>query len=106
MVSESTSKILVGHGADTSTTMGPVTTLQSLEKVTAQVEDAINNGGKVLLGGKRVNRPGYFFQPTVIGNANAKMQISQEETFGPILALYKFETEEEVVHLANDTSVR
>lgn len=105
MVQERTSKLVVGHGADKSTTMGPVTTPQSIEKVTSQVEDAVSKGGKILHGGKRVNRPGYFFEPTVIANATSEMKVSQEETFGPILALFKFETEEEVVRLANDTSV-
>ena len=86
--------------------MGPVTTPQSIEKVTSQVEDAVSKGGEILFGGKRVDRPGYFFEPTIISNANSEMQVTQEETFGPIMALYKFATEAEVVQAANDTSVR
>lgn len=105
MVQERTSKIVVGHGADKSTTMGPVTTPQSIEKVTFKVEDAVSKGGKILHGGKRVDRPGYFFEPTGIANATSEMTVSQEETFGPILALFKFETGEEAVRLANNTSV-
>lgn len=105
MVKQRTSKIVIGHGADKSTTMGPVTTPQSIEKITAQVEDAVSKGGRILHGGKRVDRPGYFFEPTVIANATADMRFAQEETFGPILALYKFETEDEAVKLANATSV-
>ncbi|KIV96908.1 hypothetical protein PV10_00721 [Exophiala mesophila] len=105
MVRERTSKIVVGHGAEKDTTMGPVTTPQSLEKVAAQVEDAVSRGARVLHGGQRVDRPGYFFQPTIIADATDKMRLSQEETFGPILAMYKFETEAEVVRMANDTSM-
>lgn len=106
MIYDRTSKIIVGHGAEKSTTMGPLTTPQSIEKVTSQVKNAVSKGGKILCGGKRIDRPGYFFEPTVIANATSDMQVTQEETFGPILALYKFETEEEVVRAANDTSVR
>lgn len=105
MVYERTSQIVVGHGADKSTTMGPVTTPQSLDKIAAQVDDAVSKGGRILHGGKRMDRPGYFFEPTVITNATSEMRMNQEETFGPILALYRFETEDEAVRLANDTSV-
>lgn len=105
MVQERTSKIIVGHGSEKSTTMGPVTTPQSLDKVAAQVDDAVSKGGRILHGGKRIDRPGYFFEPTVIADATAEMGVAQEETFGPILALFRFTTEEEVVKLANDTSV-
>ena len=106
MVCHRTSKIVVGHGAEESSTMGPVTTPQSLDKIAAQVDDAVSKGGRISHGGKRIDRPGYFFEPTIITNATSEMKITQEETFGPILALYKFETEEEAVRLANDTSVR
>lgn len=105
MVRKRTSKIVVGHGADKTTTMGPVTTPQSLAKVAAQVEDAVGHGARVLHGGNRVDRPGYFFEPTIIADATHQMRLSQEETFGPILAMYKFDTEAEAVRMANDTSV-
>lgn len=85
--------------------MGPVTMARALDKAEQQVEDAKKHGGQVVLGGERVKGDGYFFQPTVITGANNKMLISSEETFAPVLALFSFETEDEVVKEANNTSV-
>lgn len=101
-----TRTLVVGHGSDPSTTMGPVTTPQSLERLADQVSDAETNGGIIAYGGKRIKSlKGYFFEPTIILNANAGMKITQEETFGPLCALYPFNTEGEVVKAANDTTV-
>jgi acyl-CoA reductase-like NAD-dependent aldehyde dehydrogenase len=106
LISNRTSKLVVGHGASPSTTMGPVTTPRSIDKVIAQVEDAKKKGGKIALGGSKVqDTTGYFFQPTIILDAKPEMLITEEETFGPVLALYPFETEEEAVEMANNTSV-
>ncbi len=105
-LSERTRKLIVGHGAAKSTTMGPVTTSRSLDKALAQVEDAKKHGGRIILGGGKVkDTSGYFFEPTIILDANQQMLITEEETFAPVLALYKFDTEEEVVAAANNTSV-
>ncbi|KAI0889344.1 aldehyde dehydrogenase [Annulohypoxylon maeteangense] len=96
----------LGHGMDPSTTMGPLTVPSGLDKVAAQIADAQENGGTVLTGGKRVSgNTGYFFEPTIIADATRAMRIADEETFGPVLALFRFETEEEAVRLANDTSM-
>lgn len=106
VMKERTAKLVVGHGADKNTTMGPVTTPQGMTKALAQVEDAKKLGGQVILGGaKMTGSTGYFFEPTIILGAKKEMLITQEETFGPILALYSFDTEDEAVKLANDTSV-
>jgi succinate-semialdehyde dehydrogenase/glutarate-semialdehyde dehydrogenase len=105
LLTERTKQLVVGHGNDKTTTMGPVTTPRGLDKCEAQVEDAIKKNGHILLGGKRKDQPGYFFEPTIIGNAKKEMLITEEETFAPVLALYQFESEDEVVELANDTSV-
>ncbi|TAQ90293.1 hypothetical protein B7494_g1389 [Chlorociboria aeruginascens] len=106
ILKERTGKLIVGHGADTSTTMGPVTTTQSLDKALAQVEDAKKHGGQVILGGRKVeNTTGYFFEPTIILGAKKEMLITREETFAPILALYSFDTEEQAVEAANNTSM-
>ena len=89
--------------------MGPVTTDRSLGKAEAQVEDAQKNGGKVVLGGKRLHGTpgydGYFFEPTLITGAKDSMLIAREETFAPVMALFEFDTEEEAVQRANDTSM-
>jgi acyl-CoA reductase-like NAD-dependent aldehyde dehydrogenase len=103
---ERTSKIVVGHGASATSTMGPVTTPQSVDRSEKQVEDAKKHGARILLGGKRIDGPGFFFAPTIIADATTEMRITNEESFGPILTLYHFETEEEVVQAANATSVR
>ncbi|KAF2842540.1 succinate-semialdehyde dehydrogenase [Patellaria atrata CBS 101060] len=106
MLIDETRKIKVGHGIETETTMGPVTTPRGIEKVECQIKDAQKHGGTVLTGGKKpYGLPGYFFEPTIISNMKPEMLISREETFGPILSLYKFETEDEVVDLANKTSM-
>ncbi|KAK2739763.1 hypothetical protein FQN57_006460 [Myotisia sp. PD_48] len=109
MFRERTASLVVGHGAKEGTTMGPVTTPRSIDKAASQVEDAVKLGGKVILGGHRYTKPdcagGYFFEPTIITDMTPEMLISREETFAPIAALYKFETEEEAVSLANDTSM-
>ncbi|KAL1968101.1 hypothetical protein VTN77DRAFT_2231 [Rasamsonia byssochlamydoides] len=106
MLKERTSKIVVGHGAAEGTTMGPLTTPRGIAKAANQVEDAKRLGAKVILGGNEIkDKGGYFFEPTIITDMKQEMLISREETFAPIAALYKFETEEEVVKLANDTSM-
>jgi succinate-semialdehyde dehydrogenase/glutarate-semialdehyde dehydrogenase len=107
IVLEKTRKLVVGHGNDSKTTMGPVTTTRGLDKAEAQVADALAHGGKLLLGTgeRRKDGGGYFFEPTIIGDANRGMQIAQEETFAPVLALFAFDTEEEAVQRANDTSM-
>ncbi|KAF5625323.1 succinate-semialdehyde dehydrogenase [Fusarium tjaetaba] len=106
MMLEATNKLRVGHGADSGSTMGPLTTSRGVDKVKKHVEDAVSKGGKVLCGGKQPeNLKGYFFEPTIISGMTADMLTTQEEIFGPILGLYKFETEDEVVKKANDTSM-
>ena len=106
---EKTRELKVGHGAEKSTTMGPVTTPRSLDKAEAQVADAEKHGGKIELGGKKLHGSGgyegYFFEPTLITGANKEMLIASEETFAPVLALFEFDTEEEAVKAANNTSM-
>jgi acyl-CoA reductase-like NAD-dependent aldehyde dehydrogenase len=106
MMLEATQKIKVGHGSDPSTTMGPLTTSRGVEKLERHVADAVNHGGKVLCGGKKpAGLSGYFFEPTIISGMTSEMLSTREEIFGPLLGLYRFETEEEAVRMANDTSM-
>lgn len=109
ILTEKTRQIVVGHGADSKTTMGPVTTERSLDKAQQQVDDAVQRGGNIVLGGKKLHGTagydGYFFEPTLITGANKEMLIAQEETFAPVLALFEFDTEEEAVERANATSM-
>lgn len=106
MLTEGTKKLVIGHGAEKGTTLGPVTTPRGLEKAKNQVEDAKSKGGRIVLGGAKVEgKKGYFFEPTIVLDAKKSMLITEEETFAPVLALYEFETEEEAVAEANNTSV-
>ena len=106
MLKERTSSLKIGHGMKPDTTLGPVTTPNGLDKATALVDDAKKRGGDIILGGKRVaGLSGYFFEPTIVKNAHAEMLIIREENFAPVLGLIRFQDEDEVVQLANDTSV-
>jgi succinate-semialdehyde dehydrogenase / glutarate-semialdehyde dehydrogenase len=106
MLLEETKKLKVGHGMESSTTMGPVTTDRGITKLLSQIEDAKSHGATVATGGQRIElNGGYFFEPTVLTGMKANMRISDEETFAPVLPLYSFETEEEVVEAANRTSM-
>jgi succinate-semialdehyde dehydrogenase/glutarate-semialdehyde dehydrogenase len=107
MMVQKATALKIGHGAQDGTTLGPVTTKRSLDKAESLVEDAKQKGARILSGGKRIeNGGGYFFNPTVIADANEDMLVAQEEQFAPIAALFSFETESEVVEKANSTSVR
>jgi succinate-semialdehyde dehydrogenase / glutarate-semialdehyde dehydrogenase len=110
ILTRKTLALKVGHGASPSTTMGPVTALRALDNAEAQVSDAVKFGGQIVAGGKRLqNTPGYdggyFFEPTLITGGTDEMLIAREETFAPVLGLFEFETEEEVVRRANATSL-
>ncbi|KAH7016887.1 succinate-semialdehyde dehydrogenase [Ilyonectria destructans] len=100
-----TQTLRVGHGAEPSTTMGALTTPRGIERLERYVLDAVSKGGKILCGGQRVKGDGYFFEPTIISGMTSSMMTTQEEIFGPLLGLYKFETEDEVIKLANNTSM-
>lgn len=105
MILEETQKLRVGHGAESSTTIGALTTPRGIQKLENHISDAVSKGGKILCGGKRPDRDGYFFEPTIISDMISSMLTTNEEIFGPLLGLYKFNTEEEVVKAANDTSM-
>jgi len=97
------SEMKVGDGFEDGIVQGPIIDQQGFDKVTSHVADALANGAEVLTGGKPHALGGTFFEPTVITGANKNMQLYAEETFGPVAALFKFETEEEVIASANDT---
>jgi succinate-semialdehyde dehydrogenase/glutarate-semialdehyde dehydrogenase len=86
-------------------THGPLIHDKAIQKVEAHVKDAIERGASVLVGGKRVDGVGHFFAPTVLSDVSHSSNLADEETFGPLAALIKFETEEEVIKMANDTRV-
>jgi succinate-semialdehyde dehydrogenase/glutarate-semialdehyde dehydrogenase len=96
-------KIQTGEGLDPATDQGPLIDEAALAKVEEHINDAQNQGGLILLGGRQHKLGGLFFEPTVIKNANDSMLIAHEETFGPVAPLFSFATEEEVIARANDT---
>ena len=97
------SQMKVGDGFDAETDFGPLITDKAVEKVEEHIADARSKGGDVVLGGDRHEKGGTFFQPTIITGATQDMVFAQEETFGPMAPLFKFDTEEEVLGYANDT---
>ena len=93
----------VADGFEDGSTIGPMSNEAGVEKVEAHVKDAVEKGGEVILGGARHSKGGTFFEPTVLTGATQDMVFAQEETFGPFAPLFKFETEEEAIAMANDT---
>ena len=93
----------VGAGTEPGVVIGPLIDENGVKKVEAHVADAVGKGAKIALGGKRHSLGGLFFQPTVLTGVTPDMQVSFEETFGPVAPLIRFKTEEEVIRLANNT---
>src|SRR5260370_4693660 len=99
-----TAKLRLGNGSDNSTDMGPLIHERQLNIVREQVEDAIARGARLLAGGKTVPQLGpNFFAPTILVGVTPAMRIMQEETFGPVLPVATFKTDDEAVALANDS---
>lgn len=98
-------KLKVGPGTEPGVVIGPLIDDAAVRKVEEHVADAVQHGAEVVIGGKRHTLGGRFFEPTVIANCHAKMKIAHEETFGPVAPLFRFETEEEVIAMANDSDV-
>lgn len=96
--------ISIGDPLDPNTQLGPLVAERQLHLLESQVNDALALGAKVLYGGKRPDGlTGAYYLPTLITDINPKMRIWQEETFGPVLPIVTFKTEEEAIALANDT---
>jgi succinate-semialdehyde dehydrogenase / glutarate-semialdehyde dehydrogenase len=93
----------VGPGVDAGVTQGPLIDADAIAKIEEHIADARAKGGEVLTGGKRHALGGLFFEPTVIGGANASMLLADEETFGPLAPIFAFDTEQEVLAQANNT---
>jgi succinate-semialdehyde dehydrogenase/glutarate-semialdehyde dehydrogenase len=102
-LAKAVAKLNVGDGLQAGVTTGPLITMAAVEKVEEHIADVLAGGGTIVTGGKRHALGGTFFEPTVVTGVTPGMKVSTEETFGPLAPLYRFETEEEVIHLANDT---
>ena len=100
---EAVSKMVVGDGFATSSTLGPLITNEALKKVEEHIKDALDKGATAQCGGKRHSIGGTFFEPTVLTNVDKSMLIAEEETFGPVAPLFRFNDEDDVIEQANNT---
>jgi succinate-semialdehyde dehydrogenase / glutarate-semialdehyde dehydrogenase len=97
------SELQVGDGASTGTEVGPLINQAAVDKVAGLVDDAVGKGARVLTGGSRPQGPGYFYTPTVLVDVPLDAELMRTEIFGPVAAITPFDTEDEVVQLANGT---
>jgi succinate-semialdehyde dehydrogenase / glutarate-semialdehyde dehydrogenase len=96
-------RLHVGDGLVEGVDTGPLINHDALGKVEEHIADVLAKGGTVVTGGKRHALGGSFFEPTIVTGVTQDMLVSQEETFGPLAPLFRFETEDEVIGYANDT---
>jgi succinate-semialdehyde dehydrogenase/glutarate-semialdehyde dehydrogenase len=102
---EAASKLEMGDGTQDGTTIGPLITKQAANDVMSFIDDALSKGATAVLGGKPSELGGNFVEPTILTNVTDEMRVFREEIFGPVAPLFKFNTEEEAIRMANDTEV-
>jgi succinate-semialdehyde dehydrogenase/glutarate-semialdehyde dehydrogenase len=98
-----TARLKVGDGMEDGVNIGPLIDTEGLAKVEEHVEDALTKGARIVTGGRRSDKGGTFFEPTVLVDVKQGMKILEEETFGPVAPLIAFDTDEEAIAMANDT---
>ncbi len=104
LVVEKTKQLRIGASTQSNNDLGPLTTEAQLKIVEAQVDEAKQRGARIITGGKRAEKQkGYFYPPTVITGVDHSFRCIKEETFGPILPIMTFKSEEEAIQLANDS---
>jgi len=97
------SGMTLGSGLDEGSDLGPLIDRAALEKVQSHVADALDKGGRLLAGGRPSALGGTFYEPTVIADVRGDMLLNHDETFGPLAGVMRFDTEDEVLALANDS---
>jgi 1-pyrroline-5-carboxylate dehydrogenase len=102
-VAERTKKLVVGEPEDPATYMGPVVNKGSMGKILQYIDTSLKEGGRLVAGGKRFSADGYFVEPTVIADVDPMATISQEEIFGPVLAIIKARDYDHALEIANNT---
>ena len=101
---DAVSKMKIGDGLEDGTQLGPLINADAIEKVQEHVADATAKGAKIAVGGgDPIQGAGYFLPPTILTDVTQDMMVSQDETFGPLAPLFKFEDEDDVIAMANDT---
>ena len=102
-ITKAMSEVKVGSPLEEGVVMGPLSTEDGLNNVENMVNCAVENGAKVLTGGKRVDTAkGYYYEPTVLVNVDNSFEIMREEVFGPVLPIATFTTLDEAIELSND----
>jgi succinate-semialdehyde dehydrogenase/glutarate-semialdehyde dehydrogenase len=100
---EAVAELKVGDGLGEGISQGPLIDMAAVEKVEEHIADALGKGAKVVAGGSRHELGGQFFQPTILADVTSDMKVAHEETFGPVAPLFRFDTEEEAIQMANNT---
>jgi succinate-semialdehyde dehydrogenase / glutarate-semialdehyde dehydrogenase len=100
---EAVKGLKVGNGLEPGVLQGPLIDQAAIEKIEEHIQDAVSKGARVLTRGQRHALGGTFFEPTVLSNVPADAKVAKEETFGPLAPLFRFETDEDALRLANDT---
>ncbi len=100
---EHTKNLKIGDPMDEKTEVGPLVNLKQLEFLHSQVQDSVRAGAKLLLGGKRLSRKGFFYEPTILGNCTSKMRVVKEETFGPVSPIISVPNERAAIAEANNS---
>lgn len=93
----------IGNGLEAGHDIGPLINANAVKKVEAHIQDALDKNGRVMVGGKKHKAGELFFEPTLIADVTADMDVATQETFGPLAAVFKFETEQQAVEMANAT---
>lgn len=103
-LSEKVAALKIGNGLDRESMIGPLINQKAVLKVQAHIDDALSKNGRLILGGAQTEQiNGCFYPPTIIADATQEMLVAQDETFGPLAAVFKFSTEAEAIQLANAT---
>ena len=100
---EKTEKLRIGDPLEEATDIGPLVSLESLEFIDKVVQDSINEGAELLIGGQRLDRKGYFYKPTILKDVTPGMRVVDEETFGPVAPITIVEDEREAIRFANNS---
>lgn len=93
----------IGDPVELETFVGPLTRSQQIKVLQDQTQDAIEKGGDLITGGRKIDRKGYYFEPTVVINCNHEMKIMIDESFGPIIGIQKVNSDKEAIELMKDT---
>ncbi len=102
-LAQAASGLRVGDGLTSDAEQGPLIDMNAVAKVEEHIADALDKGARIVIGGKRHELGGSFFEPTVIADATPEMTVAREETFGPLAPIFRFESDDEAIAMANDT---